>query len=50
MCVWIWMKIINYFTIQIIFATHGFYCTFGTIHRPYYTISTNIYIYLQYFQ
>ena len=28
-CVWIWMKIVNYFTIQLIFAIiHGFHCTF----------------------
>ena len=41
MCVWEVMKIINYFTIQLIFAT---------IHELHYTISTNFYPYLQYFQ
>jgi len=27
-CVLIWMKIINYFIIQLIFATHGSHCSF----------------------
>ena len=36
---------------SIIFVTiYGSYYTFDTIHRSYYTISTNFYLYLQYFQ
>ena len=46
-CVWIWMKIINYFTIQLIFATiYVFHYIFGTIYGLYCTISTNFYLYL----
>ena len=41
----------TYFTIQHIFANiHGPTAFFSTIHRSHCTISSNFYIYLQYFQ
>ena len=49
--VWILMKNKNYFTIQLILLLFmDPVVLFGTIHGPYYTISANFYLYLQYFQ
>ena len=49
-CVWEVIKIINYFTIQLIFVTiHRSTALFSTIYWSHYTISTNFYFYLQYF-
>ena len=39
--VWLAYFLLTYFTIQLIFCT---------IHESHYTILTNIYLYLQYFQ
>ena len=49
-CVWEVIKIINYFIIQLIFATiHRSTVFFSTIYWSHCTISTNFYFYLQYF-
>jgi len=46
-----WIKIINQFTIQLIFTTiHGLTALFDTIHELHCTISINFYFYLQYFK
>ena len=45
------LKKLAYFTIQLIFAIiYGPTILFGIIHESHYTISTNFYLYLQYFQ
>ena len=43
------MKIILLFNLFLLLFM-GHTILFGTIHGPYYTISTNFYLYLQYFQ
>ena len=51
MSVWLAYFLLTYFTIQFIFATiYGLIALFGTIYGSKCTISTNIYLYLQYFQ
>ena len=46
-----WLILSAYITIQLIFATiHELIALFGTIRRSRCTISTNFYLYLQYFQ
>ena len=48
--IWIAYFLPAYFIIQLIFAIiHGSHCTFGTIHEFHCIISTNFYLYLQYF-
>ena len=50
-CIWQLLFLPTYFTIQLIFITiYGHIVFFGTIHESFYTISTNFYLYLQYFQ
>ena len=51
MCVWLQIKRPVYFTIQFIFSTiYETTVLFSIIHGSHCTISTNFYLYLQYFQ
>ena len=58
MSIWLAYFLLTYFTIQLIFVTiqlifvtiHGPTTLFDTIHEFHCTISTNIYLYLQYLQ
>ena len=51
MCVWHLLKKLDYFIIQLIFATiHGPTTLFGIIHESRCTILAKFYLYLQYFQ
>ena len=44
-CVWQHLFLSTYFTIQLIFITiYGHTVFFGTIHKSFYTISTNFYL------
>ena len=49
--VWLTYFLLTYFTIQLIFLLFmGSTALLNTIHRSHYTISTSVYLYLQYFQ
>ena len=49
--IWVLIKKENYFTIQLIFTSiYGLYYTFWHYSWLHCTISTNFYLYLQYFQ